>query len=327
MKKKAVLVTGATGFIGRYVVDHLLDNDLHVFVFTRNTGNNSLCFFKESKIDVVNGDITESLNIPKEVETIYHCAGIINRENEMWPVNVLGTRNVVEAAIKQNALLIHLSSAGVIGGTKKINIDENTECNPENLYEKTKFEAEQIVSKGIEKGLKARILRPTTVFGTGREPYKDSFLQLIRSILAGRYMNIRKGKGVYNIVYAGEVARAMLCMDNDNIPDGRIYFINTPLFFSDFAFIVKNCVDSKNNKIRNISHGTAIAIAALFTLLSAATGKKRGLTFSRLKALTDIRIFSQDRLVNETEYRPLCNVDEYLVKMCNEYRKMGLLLN
>jgi nucleoside-diphosphate-sugar epimerase len=324
MKKKAVLVTGATGFIGRYVTDCLIKEGLQVFALTRTDGEGFA--LKNSGVEIINGDITNRLVIPDEVSTIYHCAGVIGREEDMWPVNVHGTQNAVEAAVDHNCRLIYLSSAGVVGRTTKKNVNEETPCNPDNLYEMTKFKAEEIVIQGIKiRGLKTQILRPSTVFGEGREPEKDSFFQLIQAIAAGRYRHIRKGNGIYNIIYAGEVARAMFMLDNDNITNGRAYFINTPVSFAEFALTVSDSLKNNREKIGNIPYVAAFAGAAVFSFMELLTGKKRGLTFSRLKALTDTRVFSQARLLNETDYRPLCRVDEYLKQLCNKYYRIGFL--
>ncbi|MCX5811487.1 MAG: NAD-dependent epimerase/dehydratase family protein [Proteobacteria bacterium] len=322
MKKRAVLVTGATGFIGKYVMACLIKEGLRVFALTRADDGG---FAFNSDVEIVNGDITNRLVIPDEVSTIYHCAGVIGREDDIWPVNVQGTQNVVEVAFDHNCRLIYLSSAGVVGRTTKKTVDEETPCNPDNLYEMTKFKAEEIVRQGIKRGLKAQMLRPTTVFGEGREPEKDSFLQLMRSIAAGRYRHIRKGRGIYNIIYAGEVAHAMFVLDNDNIPNGRTYFINTPVSFSEFTSIVSKSLGNQKESIGNLPYIVAFTAAGVFSFIGLLTGKKRGLTFSRLKALTDTRVFSQERLLNETDYRPFYRVDEYLEQLCNKYRKIGFL--
>jgi nucleoside-diphosphate-sugar epimerase len=323
MKKRTVLVTGATGFIGRYVTACLVREGLRVLALTRKKDAGS--DFTNSDVEIINGDITNKLIIPDEVSTIYHCAGVIEGEDNMRPVNVLGTQNVVEAAVDRACRLILLSSAGVVGRTAKKIVDEESPCKPDNLYETTKYEAEEIVRQEIKRGLKAQILRPTTVFGEGRQPGKDSFLQLIRSIIKGRYRHIRKGKGIYNIIFAGEVARAMFALDNDNIPNGKVYLINTPVSFSEFASIVSKSVGNNKEKIGNIPYIVAYTAAAVFSLMELFTGKKTGLTFSRLKALTDIRVFSQERLVNETDYSPFYRVDEYLEQLCSKYLRTGYL--
>lgn len=317
MNNRAVLVTGATGFIGKYVVSHLLDEGLRIFALVPEGEE----YFPPANkaIEVIKGDITGPLQIPSAVDSIYHCAGVIMREEEMEKVNVRGTQNISEAAIANNCRLIHLSSAGVVGKTNKQTINEETPCRPDSLYEKTKLRAEEIVIQGIGRGLKAQVLRPTIVFGTGRAPENDSFLQLVRAIAAGNYRHIRGGNGIYNIIYAGEVARAMCALDDDAIPNGSVFIINTPLRFSEFASIISATAGKETIKIGNIPYAAALTAAAAFSLLHLLTGKKRGLTFSRLRALTERRSFPQDRLIHETPYRPLHTVQEYLKEVCIEY--------
>jgi nucleoside-diphosphate-sugar epimerase len=323
MKKRSVLVTGATGFIGKYVVPYLVEEGLRVFVLTRtdNVGK----FVLNDDVEVLKGDITKKLIIPDEVSSIYHCAGVIEEEDRMWPVNVQGTQNVVEAALEGRCRLIHLSSAGVVGRTTGKIIDEETPCNPRSPYEITKLKAEEIVKQGIMKGLRAQILRPTIVFGKGRNPEKDSFFQFIRAIAAGKYRHINRGRGKYNIIYAGEVAHAMFVLDKDNIPNGRVYFINTPVSFFEFASIISESVKNCNEKTKNIPYIAAFGAAFAFSFLQLITGKKRGLTFSLFETLTDSKVFSQERLLNETEYGPFYGVEEYLKQLCDEYQKAGLL--
>ena len=49
------------------------------------------------------------------------------------------------------------------------------------------------------------------------------------------------------------------------------------------------------------------------------------LTFSRLKALTNKKVFSQNRLLEMTSYHPLSKVEDYIKQVCNEYTEKGLL--
>ena len=154
----------------------------------------------------------------------------------MESVNIHGTQRVVQAAMEKNCRLIHLSSAGVIGPTRLKFVDENTNCFPENMYEKTKYKAEEIVIEAVSRGLKAQIIRPTIVFGVKKNPQDDSFLQLVRAVVSGRYRHIGSGESIYNIVHVDEVARAMCVLDDDNLPnEGGIYFINMPITFDNFC--------------------------------------------------------------------------------------------
>lgn len=315
-----VLVTGATGFIGRYLIDYLLNENLSVYALTRRKG----CDL-DGKVKIIEGDITGRFDMPDEITTIYNCAGVIFRKDEMEKVNVVGTGKIVETAVDHDCRLIHLSSAGVVGRTIKNYIDENTECNPQNLYERTKFEAEKIVMKGISAGLKAQILRPTIVFGTGRDTANESFLQLIVAMKSSRYRNIGDGNGIYNIIYVNEVVRAMRTLDSDDISNGGIYFINTPITFKEMYRIVQEETNGKVNEPSRISYSIAFGTAAIFSAISLIAGKKMPLTLSRLMALTNKKVFLQEHLIDMTPYRPLLTVEDYIRQVIREYAEKGVL--
>ncbi|MBI5050055.1 MAG: NAD-dependent epimerase/dehydratase family protein [Nitrospirae bacterium] len=320
---RTVFVTGATGFIGRYLVNNLINGGFRVYVFTRDPGHYAK---PDERVNIITGDITQRIDLPDEIDVVYHCAGVISREDLMEDVNIQGTRMIADAALRRNCRLVHLSSAGVIGKTQEKNniIDEHTVCRPQNLYEKTKIEAERIIKERVALGLKAQVLRPTIVFGAGRDPAKDSFFHLIAAIKAGRYRNIGGG-GIYNIIHVSEVVRAMRALDNDGISNGGIYFINTPISFREFASVVRAATTGKVDGAPTISYSAAYCIAVLFSALSTVTGRKMPLTISRLKALTDKRTFSQERLLNATGYRQMFSIDHYIKQVCQEYVEMGLL--
>ena len=81
----------------------------------------------------------------------------------MSDVNIVGTEKIINAVKNSTIKLFsYLSSAGVVGMTNDKIVDEGTPCNPITTYEKTKWEAEKIVAKGID-GCKTIILRPTNV--------------------------------------------------------------------------------------------------------------------------------------------------------------------
>lgn len=320
---RTVFVTGATGFVGRYLVSNLINGGFRVYVFTRDPGRYAK---PDERIKIIAGDITQRIDLPDEINVVYHCAGVINKEDLMEGVNVHGTRMIADAALRCNCRLVHLSSAGVVGKTQENNnIDEYTVCRPQSLYEKTKLEAELVIKERVALGLRAQVLRPTIVFGVGRAPAKDSFLHLVATIKTGRYRNIGSGEGIYNIIHVSEVVRAMRALDNDGISNGGIYFINTPISFREFASVVGAATIGKMGGAPAIPYPAAYCIAVFFSALSTVTGRKMPLTISRLKALTDKRTFSQEHLLNATGYRQLFSVDHYIKQVCHEYEEMGLL--
>jgi len=295
--RKKVCVTGATGYVGQYLVNSLVEKGHQVYVLTRKE---SPIFSNNNNINVIIGDITDPINLPPDIDTIYHCAGVIWETEQMEKVNVLGTKNIVEIAIRNDCQLIHLSSAGVI--------------NPHNAYEWSKYKGEKIVLEGIKIGLKAHILRPTTIFGPGKNREGDSFIELIKSMRSGSYKNI--GQGIYNIVHIDEVVKGMLELSEANIPYGGIYLLNNPIVFKDMDVLVKNIPPVIAKKTKTIPYPVAWFVALVLTLICFITRRKNPLTFSRLKALTNKRAYSQNKIIEAIHFKNTLPIEEYIKKVC-----------
>jgi nucleoside-diphosphate-sugar epimerase len=311
-----IVVTGGTGFIGRRLVASLVSDNADVCVLTRRSARH---LSLPGPVKVSQADITEEFTLPEETTTIYNCAGILYDKDEMNRVNVSGTRNVVIKAFENGCRLVHLSSAGVVGEPKKGIINEVTECKPKTAYEISKYQAEQIVLEYVKKGLNAQILRPTIVFGAGRNAAEDSFYQLVKAIRSGLYRNINKGEGIYNIIHKDEVVRALRILGEKDLTSGGYYFLNSPISFGEFASIVKTHLTGKSDPIGSIPYFPLFCVAILFTGLSGLTGKRMPLNLQRLKTLTN-RINYSSTLLNETtDYSPACDVREYIRLTCDEY--------
>lgn len=323
---ETIFVTGGTGFVGRHLISQLLTDCKSLCVFSRNADPEKLRDLKNhfgNRLSFSFGDISKNIMIPEKTTTIFHCAGIISDESQMKEVNIDGTRNIVEAALDNGCRLIYLSSAGVVGKTKEHMISEETPCHPDNTYEWSKFEAEKIVLDGVARGLKARILRPTIIVGPGRPEDKDSFLHLLRAIKHGHYRNIRNG--IYNIVHVDEVVRVMRLLDNEDTPDGSIFIINSPIYFRRLADIIRLETKVRPEPVGNIPYAFALLAAAGLTLMSAATRRNMPLTLSRLRALTNKKVFQSSRLVDVLAYQPLHSIEEYVRDLCWHYQEKGLL--
>jgi len=111
---RIIAVIGGTGFIGNKLVHRLLAEGDRVRVLTRRaTGATGL----PDVVSLYPGDLADGANALKPfvdgVDILYHCATELRDEARMYPVHVLGTRNLVEAAEKRSGRLVQLSSVGV----------------------------------------------------------------------------------------------------------------------------------------------------------------------------------------------------------------------
>lgn len=317
---KKVFITGATGFVGQNLVNSLIKKEYDVYVLTRNK---SSIFSNNKNVNIIIGDITDDISIPEDIDTIYHCAGVVSTSAEIERVNILGTENMVKIALKNKCKLIHLSSAGVIGKTKENILDENTICNPENEYEISKYKAEQIVLKGIQNGLKAQILRPTTIFGIGQNSKNDSFFQLVKSMRTGLYKNI--DTGIYNIAHIDEVIKALELLNEENLPNGEIYIVNNTIRYKDMNLLVKNLQPVITKNTQSIPYPIAYIATVVLTMFCFLINKKNPLTFSRLKALTNKKIYSQSKIEKTIAFKNTLPIEGYIKSICEKYISLKLI--
>jgi nucleoside-diphosphate-sugar epimerase len=220
--KKIAAVTGARGLIGQSIVKQLLQIGWSVRVLTRSD-----IPYGHSEAQVIVADINnknELKNLLHEVDAVFHCAGEIHNENLMYSTNVIGTKNLLKAVKKSNVgYFCHISSAGVIGHTNELSIDEYTPCNPKGVYEKTKYKSEKLV---LNSNLPVNIviLRPTNVVSVNKP---GVFLQLaIQNSWKDKLKVLITGGENAHIIYVDDVARAALFFLGNKKKETNIYFVS-----------------------------------------------------------------------------------------------------
>lgn len=220
-------VTGASGMIGRRIVEKLLDRGYQIRVLTRRP-------YRSKSVRVFTGSLGDNLLLDEFIsgaDMVFHCAAELHDESKMRAVNVDGTRRITELIEKHHVkYFCHLSSAGVVGRTSQICVDEATPCQPQNAYERTKLEAESMAGREIE-GCNTIILRPTNVvdcryLGELHLAWSGSLLSRVKTIV--------KGGECAHIVHAQDVAAAAL------------YFLDRPPLVSQPLFFISQDDDPQN---------------------------------------------------------------------------------
>ena len=170
-----VLVTGATGFLGKALALRLADEGHRVYCLARNPKKLSKELL-EKCITPVLGDVTDSLfekNLPEQIDRVFHLAGLVAYKRkdrpEMEQVNVQGTQHIVDVCVRRKIKLLHTSSVVAVGASRTPTVlNETAKYDvPEHFgYFATKKKAEDLVMAAVrDRGLQAVTVNPSTVYG------------------------------------------------------------------------------------------------------------------------------------------------------------------
>lgn len=292
-----ILVTGASGFIGRHLTARLLERGTPVRVVTRHPER--LPAEWASRVEVVAGSLTDKTTLEsaaKGSSLVFHLAGELQDPAAMQAVNADAARELARAASAAGVRrFVHLSSVGVIGAEEAGDITEDAPCHPKSEYERTKLEGERAVLEFARAtGFDAVVVRPTIVFGEGASRSRDSLLEWMRALQKGRFAFIG-GKAMANYVYVGDVVEALLKLSERPSPGGEIFHVADPAPMRDFVGAMAGALGVAC-PARRIPVWAAYAGAVVMETAKHVLGTPAPLTLSRVRELSGACRFSGDRL-------------------------------
>lgn len=202
---RAAFVTGATGFLGLNLVARL--SQLRWRIVALDVSSADLTHLPRADVTLVCGTIADrallTRVIPPAVDAVFHLAANTSawsrNDRRQYEDNVLGTRNVVDAAVRRGAKrFVFTSSISAYGYHPGVRIDEDTPSNAMrcgNNYGRTKYQAELIVKEAASRGLGAVILNPCNIIGP--HDRNNWTRQLVRPIYEGALAAIPPGKAMW----------------------------------------------------------------------------------------------------------------------------------
>ena len=185
-------ITGATGLVGSTLTKALAIQGKKIKVFYRSESDLSLLEEIKGDIIKVEGSLSDSTLLIEElkgVHTVIHAAALVSFEKkdakEIYETNVIGTKNLVDAALVNEVnKFIYISSVAAIGRKKDAPlINEKTqwiESSLNSIYGKSKHLGELEVWRGFEEGLNGFIVNPSIILGKG--DWNKSSAKLIKFI-------------------------------------------------------------------------------------------------------------------------------------------------
>lgn len=299
-----ILITGGAGFIGSHLTAYLLNQGNEIIVLDNLLRGNKIESEVFKKITFIEGDVRDFdtvLNASKGCDLVYHLAAVLgvdivaDNPVETMDTEVVGTRNVVQAALKNNIKkVIYASTSGVYGHSAiEKSVDEEIMIDPRTSYAMAK-RYNEIYLKAIyeEKGLESVSLRFFNVYG-GRQDQR---------MVIPRFFEQAKKNEPITVFGSGKQTRDFTSIEET---------IKATVLLAE---------QSKGSEIFNVANETELTILELAEFIIGITGSSSKVSLikspqKRYDYEVERRVGSSDKLFALTGFRPNTNVIEGLKKL------------
>jgi nucleoside-diphosphate-sugar epimerase len=299
----AIVITGASGFIGRHLVTELLN--LSDAIQIRGVIHHSPIGheFQKDNLVFLHGDFMRPETLEGLFEqgcTVVNLAYLPSRSDKD---NLLAMTNLADACIKAGIRrMIHCSTAVVAGNAPDDEITEETPCIPASTYEFTKLEVEKLLSGKAHDNFEFVILRPTAVFGFGGK----NLLKLTDDLVYGnRTINYLKsclyGYRKMNLVCIDNVVSAItfLIKADKNIIDQETFIISDDDDLNNnYRYVERHLINTlgfKSYSLPQVIMPGFLFTAALKLLRRSNTNPKRVYSAHKLMAAGYTKKISFDK--------------------------------
>lgn len=235
------LITGVKGQLGYDIKRELIKDGIK---------ESHILAIDKDEMDITNKE--EVMKVIKEYnpDVIFHCAAwtAVDKAEDMKDiveqVNVIGTKNIVDASIEIGAKIIYMSTDYVFDGEKEGEYKEDDKVNPQSIYGETKFRGEEEVIRNP----KHFITRISWVFGINGNNFIKTMLKLSKNHKELNVVNDQIGSPTYT------VDLAKLLVDMSNSEEYGIYNATNEEYcswaeFAEYIFEINN----KNVKVNKVT--------------------------------------------------------------------------
>jgi nucleoside-diphosphate-sugar epimerase len=322
-----VLVTGAAGFAARHLCDRLTREGYQVRGLIRDAG--CCAELRQRGVEPVIGDIRDRDSLQQAVEgvnTVYHIAASYRRGNvsrkEMWDINVQGTRNVLDAAVKAGVRrLVHCSTVGVHGDIKNPPASEETPYDPGDYYQESKAEGERLALQYMNQ-LPIVVFRPGAIYGPG----DLRFLKLFKAIKRKRFIMLGSGQVSYHMIYIDDLVEGILRCGTSQKSVGRVYILagESAASLNDIVKTIGEVLDCRLPTVR--FPVTPVYLAGLLCeVLCKPWGINPPLYRRRVDFFRKNRAFDISRAKRELNFAPKVDLKTGIGLTADWYQVVGLL--
>jgi dihydroflavonol-4-reductase len=307
------LLTGATGLLGNAIARLLVSNGRAVRALVRNPAKAATIVPRECEL--VPGDVTDAASVLKAAQgcdVIYHASGLPEQwladPREFDRVNVDGTRNLVAAARATGAKrFVYASTIDVFRFAPPGQPFDEREIDvapKATFYERSKQEADRIVTAALRDGLPAVFLHPSGIYGPGPLTSPGTN-HLIADLVNGKVPMLLPG--AIPVVYSDDVALGHLLAERNAPIGGRYILSESTHSLTAIAEAVRKQTASagRASKVPPVMPmAVAKMVAAAGEFVSRFTGKPPLLPKGQLEFLHYGAVPSGEKAMNELGWKP-----------------------
>lgn len=313
-----VLVTGGSGLVGSELINQLLARGKKVRAIYHKIKPAD-----KPGVELVACSILDILGLEEALEgvdEVYHCAALVsfskNSGEALYKINVEGTANIVNASLDaQVKKIVHVSSVAALGRRKnEETVDETmqwTETTSSSKYGKSKYLGEMEVWRGIAEGLKAVIVNPVIILGSGNMNGGST------SIFKSAYNEFPwYTEGANGFVDVRDLAAAMIMLMESSIHSDRFIVSAYNLPYKDvFSKIAK--AFNKKSPSRKVTPFLASIVWRMQSLRSVFTGSSPLLTRETAATAQAKVYYDNSKLLSSFPSFSYRSFDETILDTCN----------
>ena len=318
---KKVLITGANGFIGGTLMRYYQNQGQDV-VGVDLVGNGA---------DIVEGDIAQPDSIShllQECDVIVHTAALVSnamQDSDMWRVNVLATRNLIDAAKEYKVRrFVQISSIVAYGNSAEGEIHENQPVHADGgSYVLTKLASEHVVlSAQTNDDIEVVILRPGDAYGPGSRPW---IIAPLEAIAKNQFMLPAKGEGFFRPIYIDDLVRGIAMATSHPDAAGEIFNLSCEGYMSTKDYFAPHYQWLGKKKPMLVSTKLALRVSAIASKVADLMGNLNEASPSTVMQLATKSWFSIQKAERVLGWRPEVSFEDGMKATYEWAKEQGLL--
>ena len=321
-----ILITGATGFAGGYLLRYLSDNYGIENVHGTGRSHSKAAKLSDEGFTIKVGDLVDPEFVNSQLtsyDLIVHCAAkssVWGSYDSFYKANVVATKNLLEV-INSEHQLIYISTANIyfnFQNRRSVFEDDILPDTFNNHYAATKYKAEQLVL-AHQKEAFVTVLRPRAILGVGDTVV---FPRLLRAHKEGRLRMIGNGENeidftsIKNLCYAVE-----LCIEKKEIANRQIYNVtngDTINLWDEIKSVLSSV--GLSTELQSVPYFLAFLIAKFHEFKTSEHSHEPAMTCYGVGVLNYSISLNIDKITNELGYKPIENSKQTLEDFVSWYK-------